>query len=130
MRVIAAIMFLVFVGACRQNVKAPFRITRFKSYPGGGFDKGGCDFIMPDSESPVFVTYDTLGYISIDDSVIVLSSCPSRLPDVAHYESKQFEVDVKETSETNGEYDYYATVTIKKRNVGTVTKNVGVRCGL
>lgn len=118
MRVLVAISLFVLVGCCRHNAKEPFRITSFKSHPGGGFDKGGCDFITQDNKSPVFITYDTLGYISIDDSLVVLEYRSTGKQGIEHYESQQFEVDVEKTGEGQDEYDYKAIVTIKKKDAG------------
>lgn len=130
MRVLVAIALFVLVCSCRHNAKEPFRITSFKSHSGGGFDKGGCDFVTPDNKTPIFITYDTLAYISIDDSLVVLSYRSTGKRGMEHYESKEFEVNVERTGERNDEYDYNALVTIKNRNAGVVTKNVVVRCGL
>ncbi|PQJ11203.1 hypothetical protein CJD36_005195 [Flavipsychrobacter stenotrophus] len=84
MRIIAIVLLFMLICSCHSKVE-PFKITRFKQYPGGGFDRGGCNFIDQESKSEIFITYDTCGYLSIDDSVVVLRSMTLGSDSIEHY---------------------------------------------
>lgn len=132
MRIVAVVLLFMLIYSCHSTVE-PFKITRFKQYPGGGLDRGGCNFIDQVSKAEIFITYDTCGYLSIDDSVVVLRSMPLRADSIEHYESGQFEVDVTTTLLSDSVYkncDYSGVVTIKKKGGGSVTKKVFAVCGL